>query len=156
MAHAGATVTVRASEFITPHFTWDEFACNDAICTPFPLDWRASRAVPLANELERLRMVIGPFTPTSVFRTWAHHAAIYAAMRPRQTPPAQSEHLAGRAADVPCPATGMTWEAFVNAVRGVAAQEDSRIRYVKFYRRQKFCHLDIRPTTAKLMIEFEA
>ena len=40
------------------YFSWDEFACRDAVGTAYPLDWRCSRGVPLANELERLRMAL--------------------------------------------------------------------------------------------------
>ena len=134
------------------HFPWDEFACHDALETGYPLDWRLSRAVPLANELERLRILIGPFTPTSVYRTWDHHKKTYEGIKPKQSPPVNSQHLFGRAADVPCPES-MEWNAFVTHVRTVAGAEDSKIRYVKFYRKQQFAHIDIRETK-ELKVEY--
>lgn len=133
------------------HFSWREFACRDRTRTPYPLDWR-DRGRALAVELERIRLRIGPFRPTSVYRTWSHHAGIYRSMTPPQTPPAGSQHLAGRAADVPC-RPDLPWDAFTRAILEVAHQPDSRLRYVKFYRRQRFAHVDIRPTAA-LQVEY--
>jgi len=149
---------VTAAESVQPlpprpsaHFRWEEFSCHDAIETIYPLDWRCSRGVPLANELERLRVLIGPFTPTSVYRTWDHHKAIYAAMRPPKVAPMNSQHLFGTAADVSCPAK-MGWNMFVAHVRAVAEAEDSKIRYLKFYR-GSFAHLDIRERKT-LLVEY--
>ena len=135
----------------SPHFSWNEFRCHDRIGTPYPLDWRATRAVELATELEFLRLEIGPFSPTNVYRTWAHHAAIYAAMNPPQKPPKGSQHLEGRAADVLKPA-GMTWADFKRAVLRVAKREGGKVRYVKFYADQQLAHLDCRPGE-KLIVE---
>lgn len=134
------------------HFPWSEFACKDNVRTPYPLDYRIERGVPLGTELECLRDIIGPFTPTSVYRTWAYHAAIYAAMKPPQVPPPQSQHLYGRAADVPCP-WQMEWARFVQAVLDIAHREGGRVRYVKFYRHGQFAHLDIR-LTDRLKVEY--
>jgi hypothetical protein len=135
------------------NFPWAEFRCHDKLETEYPLDWRISRGVPLAHELERIRTRIGPFTPTSVYRTWDHHVALYRAMKPPQTAPAGSQHLAGRAADVPCP-HDMDWLPFVAAVKAAANEKGSLIRYMRFYRRQRFAHVDIRPTD-KLLVEYE-
>jgi uncharacterized protein YcbK (DUF882 family) len=135
----------------SPHFSWQEFRCRDRIGSPYPNDWMATRAVELATELELLRLEIGPFSPTSVFRTWTYHAGIYARMKPPQTPPKLSQHLFGRAADVACP-DGMEWPDFVRAVIRVAKRDGGRVRFVKFYPGDQFAHLDTRPT-ASLLIE---
>lgn len=136
------------------HFTWEEFACDDAVGTPYPIDWRVSRGVPLAVELERIRTYTGPLTLTSVYRTWSHHQGIYSRMRPPQAAPAGSQHLAGRAADVACP-TSCSWDEFVAVVRLVAALKDSQIRYVKCYRRQRFVHVDIR-VRKTVLVEYDS
>ena len=128
-----------------PQFTWGEFACKDAQRTPYPDAWRLTRGVPLGLECERIRAKIGPFTPDSVFRTWAHHLAIYADMTPPQIPPARSQHLDGRAADIPKPAK-MPWDEFQAHLSAASAEPESLIRYLCFYPEQGFAHIDIRPT----------
>lgn len=125
------------------HFTWDEFACSDMLLHIYPLDWRLSRGIPLAVELERVRARIGAFRPTSVYRTWLHHVAIYDAMRPKKTAPAASQHLFGRAADVPC-GEALEWHRFVQHVLDAAHEPASTIRYLQFYPSQRFVHLDCR------------
>jgi uncharacterized protein YcbK (DUF882 family) len=127
---------------ITAHFTWPEFACRDYFHTPYPDDWRSTRALPLAHELEALRAwlcaVKGrdvPLILDSVYRTAAHNKAVGG--RPR------SQHVYGRAVDVRCP-FGCTFAEFEDAVRGVAGRVDSKIRYLCVYRHQGFIHLDIR------------
>jgi len=126
------------------HFDWFEFACKDYYYTAYPEDLRVSRGVPLANELERVRAWLSaalhrdcPLFLDSVYRTVAHNKAMGG--RPK------SQHLDGRAADVRCP-HGCTYALFRQAIDAVAAEPDSRIRYLCFYPNQGFAHLDIRPT----------
>lgn len=135
------------------HFTWDEFACKDILRTPYPLDWRCGRGVELGAELEAIRAQIGPFTPTSVYRTWQHHESIYAAMKPPQTPPSASQHLYGRAADVACP-DGMPWNDFVGHVLKAAQRDNGKIRMVQFHRREHFAHVDCRVTMQALKVAY--
>jgi hypothetical protein len=125
------------------HFPWSEFRCHDQLETEYPLDWRIGRGVPLARELERIRTRIGPFVPTSVFRTFEYHTSVYRAMRPPQTAPAGSQHLTGKAADIPCPAK-MPWKTFSAAIQDSAREEGSLIRYCRLYMKQRFAHIDIR------------
>lgn len=138
------------------HFTWSEFECHDKVGTPYPMDLRATNGVRLGRELDRIReRVGGPVHLTSVYRTWAYHAGIYAAMRPKQTAPPGSYHLQGMAADVAWPQTRMDWLSFVALVKSVANEDDSRLRYIKCYRPPHggFIHVDIRPT-ATLVVEY--
>lgn len=134
------------------NFEWPEFACHDALGTTYPLDWW-ERGVSLAIELERIRVRIGPFTPTSVYRTWPAHKRVYASLRPPQTAPAGSRHLTGEAADVPCP-DDMTFSVFVQHIKDAAAEPGSKIRYVKLYRGDAFAHVDIRQRDAGLLVEY--
>jgi len=143
----------------SPHFTWSpEFECHDVTGTQYPLDWRVLRGVPLAIELERIRSRIGPFTPTSVFRTWDWHVAIYARMNPKQTPPPTSGHLFGRAADVPwAPSEHMpTWESFRAGILAAAREPGSKLTYIRFYRHDSFAHVEMRPSLTALKVEYEA
>ena len=135
-------------------FSWDEFACRDAIGTIYPLDIRATRGVRLGRELDRIRARTGPLVLSSVWRTWPHHLAIYAAMRPPQPAPAGSDHLRGDGADVTCPQT-MKWPVFVEHALEAAHEDGSAIRYLRFYRRQRFVHVGIRNTDT-LQVEYEA
>jgi len=132
------------------HFSWDEFACRDYMHTPYPVDIRIDRGVQLANELERIRALLSsrlhrdcPLWLDSVYRTLAHNR--FVGGKPR------SQHLAGRAADVRCP-HGCTYGMFRNAIEVVAAEPDSKIRYLCFYPHQGFAHLDTRPTV-RLVVE---
>lgn len=134
------------------HFEWDEFECPDAHGTEYPREWRATRGVQLGRELDRVRDRIGAFSPTSVYRTWEYHCAIYKRMHPPGKPPAGSQHLTGRAADVPCP-SGMTFSTFINHIKAAAAESGSLIRYIRFYRRQNFAHIDIRERKT-LLVEY--
>jgi len=118
--------------------------------TPYPVDIRIERGVPLANELERVRAVLSsrlhrdsPLWLDSVYRTRAHNAFVGG------TP--LSQHQSGRAADVRCP-HGCLYGMFRNAIEVVAAEPDSRIRYLCFYPNQGFAHVDIRPTS-RLVVE---
>ena len=136
------------------YFPWDEFKCHDAIETPYPLDWRLTRGIILGAELDKIRERIGPFVPTSVYRTFDYHRLIYSRMRPPQTAPIESQHLYGRAADIPKPPK-MTWTEFAAAIISCANAPDSKIRYVKLYRNESFAHVDCR-NTDKLRVEYSA
>jgi hypothetical protein len=76
---------------LSPHFSLAEFACNDG--TPYPPEWRATRAVELAAVLEDFRAFLGggALTLGSVYRTpdWNR----------LQGGAKKSQHLRGTAAD---------------------------------------------------------
>ena len=76
---------------VSPHFSWQEFACNDG--TPYPEEWRDTRGFELAGVLEGLREDLGggPLIVGSVYRTPTWNTL-------KGGKPA-SRHLQGRAAD---------------------------------------------------------
>jgi len=116
------------------HLTWTELACKDG--TPYPAEWRETRAVDLAHAFERVRAACGghPLTVLSAYRSPAHNRAIGGAPK--------SQHVEGRAVDVRPPA-GMAVETFAMLIKANAAAWG--IRGVGVYR--TFVHLDTRPTT---------
>lgn len=135
----------------SPHFAWREFACHNWQRTAYPADWREDRGRALAEELERLRARLGqirgqemPLILNSVFRTEDYNREVGG--RPR------SKHLEGLASDCQCP-FGMTYAQFREAILDTAHQNDSRIRYIKFYPHQGFAHLDIRERKTLLIEE---
>lgn len=117
------------------HLAWMELACKDRERTPYPVEWRASRAVVLAREFEMVRALVGgPVTIGSAYRTPAHNRAIGGSR--------ESQHCEGRALDL-YPPTGWTLLRFYRVIREWAGNEDSAIGGIGQYPR--FVHIDIRP-----------
>ena len=100
------------------HLTWRELACHDAVRTPYPDEWRNSRALALAAVFEALRRACGarPLHVLSGYRTPDHNRAVGGTRR--------SQHVEGRAIDV-APPRGMTVEAFHARVRELARTNPS-------------------------------
>jgi len=116
------------------HLSWTELACKDG--TPYPEHWRASRAIPLAHEFERIRAAVGkPIPILSGYRTPAYNARIPGAAK-------ASQHVQGRALDLR-PPKGMTVSDLLRTVLLVAKRPDSRLRGVGEY--GWGVHIDIRP-----------
>lgn len=116
----------------SPHLSWNELACRDAIRTPYPLDWRSTRAVALAAAFEALRAQVGrPLVITSAYRTPAYNRQIGGAPN--------SQHVQGRALDIVVP-NGWTAHDL-----GAAAQDTPGIHGVGIYPTRGFVHIDIRP-----------
>lgn len=119
----------------SPHLSWAELSCKDARRTPYPPEWRESRAVPLAQEFERIRAAVGaPILILSAYRTPEHNRAIGGAR--------ESQHVQGRALDLR-PPTGVTLAQFYALIRGIALCEDSAIYGLGRY--PAFVHIDLRP-----------
>lgn len=115
------------------HLSWEELACKDG--TPYPADWRDTRAVALAEVFEAVRAAIGqPIVIGSAYRTQAHNARVGGAPR--------SQHLEGRALDL-YPPKGWTIDRFYAAVRRVALARENEIHGLGRY--PTFVHIDIRP-----------
>jgi hypothetical protein len=116
----------------SPHLSWPELACKDAIRTPYPADWRSTRAIALAEAFEALRAVVGlPLVILSAYRTSAHNKKVGGAKN--------SQHVQGRALDIR-PPKGWTVHDLA-----AAAQDIPGIHGVGIYPTQGFVHIDVRP-----------
>lgn len=114
------------------HLAWQELGCRDG--TPYPVEWRETRAVELASAFEAIRAVVGqPIVIGSAFRTPAYNAKIGGAKR--------SQHCQGRALDL-YPPQGWDIGRFYAAVRGVALDPESTIHGLGQY--PTFVHVDVR------------
>lgn len=118
----------------SPHLSWAELACKDAIRTPYPLDWRETRVVDLATLFEQIRYGCGdqPITVLSAYRTRAHNAKVGGAPK--------SQHLQGRALDLRTP-KGWTAQMFYQRILDLQLP---MLRGLGVY--VWGCHVDIRPT----------
>lgn len=114
------------------HLSWPELACRDRLRTPYPLDWRSTRAVELAEAFEALRAAVGlPLVVLSAYRTAAWNAAVGG--RPK------SQHLQGRALDLLPP------RGWAPAALGAVAADLEQIRGLGVYPSRGFVHIDVRP-----------
>lgn len=134
---------MRTMQGPSAHLSWQELACHDEAHTPYPVEWRDTRAVPLALEFEALRVLCGhrPLLITSAYRTPAWNRAIGGAPK--------SQHVEGYALDlVPTKPTSVEELGRLAIMR--AKTPGSRIRYIKIY--PGWVHIDIRPT-ARLTVQ---
>ena len=117
------------------HLSWAEMSCHDG--TPYPKEWEQERAIPLANEFERIRTAVGaPLKILSAYRSQGYNARIPGAAR-------NSQHVQGRAVDIK-PPQGMNVDRLHRLVLFCARQPDSKIRGVGVY--SWGVHFDIRPS----------
>src|SRR5215217_6892637 len=123
---------VRSNPGPTKNVTWKELACKDG--TQYPIEWRSTRAVLLAECFEVLRHACGdqPIEILSAFRTTNHNRQIGGAKN--------SQHLAGRALDLR-PPVGYDVEEFYITIRKLS--EMIPIRGIGKY--PTFVHMDVRP-----------
>lgn len=78
------------------HLSWSELSCRDG--SAYPLEWRVTRAVPLAEAFERIRALCGfPLVVDSAYRSPEHNRRIGGARN--------SMHVQGLALDLR-PASG--------------------------------------------------
>lgn len=114
------------------HLSWKELACNDG--TPYPPEWRISRAIPLAEVFEIIRHACGdkPIKVISAYRTYTHNLRVGGAKH--------SQHLQGRALDL-VPPNGYSVDEFYDIIKGLS--ESTLIRGIGKY--ETFVHVDIRP-----------
>ena len=134
---------VMSSKGPSPHLTWEEMACKDG--TPYPHEWRTSRALTLASEFEAIRAVVGqPIVIGSAYRTPEHNAAIGGAKH--------SQHTQGRALDL-YPPKGMSLDAFYRICRDRARLDESTIGGLGRY--PTFVHIDIRPLAAGKLVVWQ-
>lgn len=76
---------------LSPHFSLVEMACHDG--TPYPQEWIESRLLPLVNESEAVRAIVGvPIVVSSAYRTAAWNRKVGGSRH--------SQHVHGRALDL--------------------------------------------------------
>lgn len=107
------TAILSTSRGPSQHLSWHEMRCKDG--TPYPVEWRTTRAVVLARTFERIRTRLGKITGRvrqieigSCYRTPAHNASL----NPPGAP--DSMHLYGLAIDLHTP-KGCTVEQLLQA-----------------------------------------
>lgn len=116
----------------SPHLSWAELACRDRLKTPYPLDYRATRAVALAAAFEALRAAVGlPLRVLSAYRTPAYNAAVGGSPN--------SQHVQGRALDLQPP------DGWTPLQLAAVARDIPEIVGVGFYPARGFVHIDVRP-----------
>jgi uncharacterized protein YcbK (DUF882 family) len=85
-------------DYITPHFTWSEFACHNGVPVP---DELKQNVIDLCGELERIRAIFDrPIIILCGYRTQAYNDML------RKSDPLvalHSEHILGKAADIQIP-----------------------------------------------------
>jgi uncharacterized protein YcbK (DUF882 family) len=115
----------------SPHLSWAELACRDRLKTPYPLDWRETRARELAAAFEELRAAVGlPLVVLSAYRTIAHNRAIGGSPH--------SQHVEGRALDLAPP------DGWTPLQLAAVARDIPEIVGVGFYPARGFVHIDVR------------
>lgn len=114
------------------HLSWSELACKDG--TPYPSEWRDSRAIQLAGVFELIRSKCGdkPIQILSAYRTPSWNKKIGGAKN--------SQHKEGRAMDLK-PPEGWSVMAFYELIKELS--KISAIRGIGRY--ATFVHVDIRP-----------
>ena len=112
------------------HLSWAELACKDG--TPYPEEWRGTRAVALAAVFEAIRAGCGglPIRVNSAYRSPAHNRRIGGARH--------SQHVQGRALDL-SPPDGWSVERFHTHIRDHVPAVRGLGKYLTFV------HVDIRP-----------
>jgi len=120
---------------VSRHLTWQELACHDAARTPYPAEWRTTRALALANAFEAIRAACTdtPIHVLSGYRTREHNAAVGGVPL--------SQHCEGRALDLYTP-RGFARDEFVERIRATY-RSGSPIRGLGIY--PWGCHVDVRP-----------
>lgn len=115
----------------SPHLSWNEMACKNG--TPYPLEWRKTRAVFLSRLFEVIRREAGnkPIEVVSAFRTLEYNARIGGARF--------SQHTQGRALDLR-PPEGHSVQSFFDLIRKLP--KANGLRGLGLYR--TFVHIDIR------------
>lgn len=111
-------------------------ACHDPLHTPYPPDWRETRAVNLAEAFEIIREACGnkPIAIGSCYRTPEWNRIVGGVPN--------SQHVQGRALDL-YPPEGLSPGEFFELVRRLAVA--TWIRFVKLYPRWGV-HIDCRPS----------
>jgi len=132
--------TVKMSDGISTHFNLKEFQCHDG--TPYPSNWIESRLKPLCAVLEAVRAACGnrPVTVVSGYRTPSHNASLREADGSGTGVAKNSQHVAGRAADISV--EGLAPLAVHKTIRALLAAKKIEIGGLGLY--TGWVHIDIR------------
>ncbi len=118
----------------SPRLSWRELGCRDG--TPYPEEWRRSRALVLARVFERIRAYVGgPIQVNSAYRTREYNAQVGGSRN--------SQHIEGRALDLAVPGDLALFE-FQAIVLPFARWGGSPLRGLGVY--PSFIHIDTRPS----------
>lgn len=106
------------------HLSWDEISCNDG--TPYPIEWRATRAVFIGIAFESIRKLCGnsPIRVNSAYRTLSWNRK----SRSKDT----SQHPKGLALDLSPPKGMSVWIFHENIL--AEARKTKLIRGVGLYK----------------------
>ena len=119
----------------SPHLSWAELACHNGAI--YPLNWRTTRAVILAEEFEAILTLCGnrAIRVLSAYRTKDYNTRIGGAQF--------SQHIQGRALDLHAPVE-MTLANFESLIRTRAKMPESKLKGLGLY--PTFIHIDVRPS----------
>jgi hypothetical protein len=125
----------------SPNLSWKELACRDEARTPYPEEWRTTRAVRLALAFGLFREECGgkPLHVLSGYRTPEHNAGV-----PGRA--SRSQHIEGRAVDIAQPLHIMTYGEFVAAGFRAQARARGLIKGIGIYPDRRSLHIDVRET----------
>jgi len=118
------------------HLSWEELACRDG--TPYPHEWRSTRAAALAKLFELVREEAGgyPLYVLSGYRTREYNARLRNAAT-------RSEHVEGRALDIARPVEIPAYGEFVAAVFRVRERSND-LMGIGVYPSRNSVHVDVR------------
>jgi len=118
------------------HIRWNEFGCKDG--TAYPFEWRANRAIILAELFELIRTDCGnkPIKIHSAYRTPTYNYMVDGVTN--------SQHLYGRALDLGLP-RGINIHQFHQIIVNLPLSTD--LKGIGKYK--TFVHIDIRPTVER-------
>ncbi len=129
------TIKKGSLQKITPHFSRQEFDCQDG--SSYPDEWITSRLKPLCEALELIREQLGkPLIISSGYRTVKHNRRIGGVRN--------SQHVQGQAADIQC--SNVTSSKICKIIRSLIAEGKIPKGGVGLY--SSFVHYDIRGRNA--------
>lgn len=121
------------------HLTWGELACHDDASTPYPSQWRETRAVDLGVVFETFRAECGglPLAVLSGYRTPEHNARTKGSA-------SKSQHCLGTAIDVGMPNHLAVYGEFVAAAFRTLEKHVVILKGIGIYPSRRSIHLDVR------------
>lgn len=119
------------------HLSWAELACHDEARTPYPEDWRVTRAVVLARTFEAVRALLGdqPIVILSGYRTREYNSKLEGAAL-------SSQHVQGRAVDISHPKLSAR-EVYIRILTAQRRGDLPDLGGLGLYK--TFVHIDVRP-----------